>query len=533
MNKQIKLYIINFKFKMLIKSIDIADETIKLAIQTYSNALYTQRYEPYYIAASRIFYNRQQVINDRYLLHEIFLFAVLCYADNSVSTLQIQNISEICAILLLAKQEFTAENVFNDSFKTLGQNPSFNFIDNARNLIVYGDEFQQAVVLAQNLFRSSPFQDDVKNKIYRIERVEINLKNTDGFETIINQEKSAPKAKADKHDAKTGYISFQDLQLDVWKDLSTSRFRGCFKDSNYVRRTTKNVKVFKNDNEAFTENNQEDYSDKQKLQYQFPLVYSDRGKVLVECKNASQALQVIVYHLLKPLDRDDWGDNNVLVRYDGLTCNVQELVDLAETLPITGPRYIPLSRNMLPMDDDGKELFKDGNVEVDKVYTNWRRRRRSTLAVLIMTAASFETSNRASSNLTILLKEWATMSQLYRSPIMQLHILDGENKFTEKGVDRLCEVIMRSFLKLYMLREDPKIARPATTGYSLYMDNIYLTARKNNVFPLKDPHNICGTGDIKTPLTVNDVIGSLCLNYPQTVSGIAIDLQRYIDKLDP
>ena len=85
-----------------------------------------------------------------------------------------------------------------------------------------------------------------------------------------------------------------------------------------------------------------------------------------------------------------------------------------------------------------------------------------------------------------------------------------------------------------MLREDPKIARPATSGYSLYMDNIYLTARKNNVFPLKDPHNICGTGDIlkKTNLTVNDVIGSLCLNYPQTVSGIAIDLQRYIDKLD-
>ena len=104
MNKQIKLYIINFKFKMLIKNIDITDP-LKLAIQNYSNALYTQRYEPYYIAASRIFYNRQQVKNDKFLLHEIFLFAVLCYADNSVSTLQIQNISEICAILLLAKQE--------------------------------------------------------------------------------------------------------------------------------------------------------------------------------------------------------------------------------------------------------------------------------------------------------------------------------------------------------------------------------------------------------------------------------------------
>ena len=116
--------------------------------------------------------------------------------------------------------------------------------------------------------------------------------------------------------------------------------------------------------------------------------------------------------------------------------------------------------------------------------------------------------------------------------VHHLHILDGKNKFTKKGIDRLCEVIMRSFLKLYMLREDPKIARPATTGYSLYMDNIYLTARKNNVFPLKDPYNICGTEKIlKTPLTVNDVIGSLCLNYPQTVSGIAIDLQRYIDKL--
>ena len=301
----------------------------------------------------------------------------------------------------------------------------------------------------KNLFRSLPFKDDVKNKIRRIEKVTITLNNAEGFENIINQEKSAPKAKATgDYDAKTGYInSFQDLQLDVWKDLSTSRFRGCFKDSNYVRRTTKDVKVFENDDNPFIENNQKEAAKKQKLQYQFPLVYGDNGKVLMECKNASQALQVIVYHLLKPLNDDKWGDNNVLVRYDGLTCNVQELVDLAETLPITGPRYIPLSRNMLPMDDAGKELFENGNVEVDKVYENWRRRRRSTLAVLIMTAASFETSNRASSNLTVLLKEWATMSQLYRSPIMQLHILNGENKFTEKGIDRLCEVIMRSFFK--------------------------------------------------------------------------------------
>lgn len=491
------------------------------------NILFKSRFEPFYIAAIRCVQRINS--NDASLYYYLYCFArifvLLADADDSVSTFQFSNLREFVSILYV-----------------LFINGDYNILQ--KNLDDTLKEFQNYLLPAyKDLYNrterfNSMLETTIQEEKERLKTlVKSKISETKSFEEILDEVKVGKDVTTTStYSWQKGFTPSVDARARVWKDFSETRFRTAFRTLKEVRRSANKLVI--------NENTQVEY-EKKNFTYKikttstntsintsintvaFPLLRTEESDTpLHECESASIALKIVIKSLF------DGTNRRKLVRFNGITCDTSAVRELAETLPITGNRFIPLSLNNIPLDDDGNEISDNGEVDSERIYKLWAYRRRTTLAMLLILSSSFGTSNFASMHVRDMLNSWAQMAQTYGSrPRATMHIVDEQKKITREGNDRICEVLLRCYQKLYMLRDDPKIPRPSTTGYAIYCNNIYQSALKTNTFPIFDPYNIASGPPKITKITLRSLISMFGLSYPQSLAGVVYDVQLYVDNL--
>ena len=525
------------------------------------NILYRYRYEPFYIAAVKSSLDLKSLkdTTSNTLYQLCYLYFILASLDNNQSTFQIKDFKDFCMISLsILVPDITPNPTGPNKYLILNINLEDEDVSNPNKINSTYDEVLKKNLkpntLTQQLFKNQ--KSYIKNKLVEFSQnvqnitVDFKTSNNNSYLSIRERAKVSSFVNIEKeYNYKKGFIaSSSDVLAKQWTALSETRFRNCFLEWADLKRIVTDVQLFDNDKEWTTcvdmknENVKEKtfkfgYKDKDtdsdkdnKVSCMvLPLLLEQKPEqecILYDCDSAERAMRQLATLMLKK----DKG----LVRFNGITCNVEAMIDLSERLPITGPRFIPLSIDMYPIDDTGKKLIDNTNgmVDSEKVMELWKRRRRTTVVILLLLSFSIGVSNHGSCNVMLLFKEWATMSQLYLNPMMQLHILTAENQMTELGRDRISELLMRVYMKLYMMREDPKIARPTTTGYTAYLDNIYQAAYRTNTFPMYDPLEICNPKG-KVNVSIDELVKNFTLAYPSSLSEVSSDINIFINKVSP
>ena len=489
--------------------------------------LFKSRFQPFYIAAVKsahtlMYRNIANGDDTPYYLYSFArIFVLFADADDSLSTFQISDLREFVSILYV---------LFIDEDKNMIQKKL-----NQREL-----EFQNYLLPAyEDLYNrtdrfDSILETTIKEEVTRLKSVtSIKSNKRTPFEEILDEVKGGMDVTTTSaYSWQKGFTPNVDARARVWKDFSETRFRTAFRTLKEVRQSASEL--------ILNENTQVDYDEKNftyKIKTSstntsintvaFPLLNmaDPLGAPLHDCESASTALKIVIQSLFDDTNR------RKLVRFHGITCDTSAVRELAETLPITGNRFIPLSLNNIPLDDDGNEISDNGEVDSERIYSLWAYRRRTTLAMLLVLSSSFGTSNFASMHVRDMLNSWAQMAQTYGGrPRATMHIVDEQKKITREGNDRICEVLLRCYQKLYMLRDDPKIPRPSTTGYATYCNNIYQSALRTNTFPIFDPYNIASGPPKITEISLRSLISMFGLSYPQSLTGVVYDVQSYLDQ---